>query len=165
MLDQKVIEQPNSIEEYFCKPFEAIKVEEMSKETSEILINLLMGNLQEIPEEEKPFIMKLIEKRIEVIFDYTITDQKLLLFLSALSETPGKAVMYMTYLQYFSKKHGIKDIDLDIFCQKAFPWGFPPEKALHELWIKQKVDVKSGSNNLLDYGTALESILEEKETA
>ena len=159
MLDEKVIQDQTAIEELFCKPFEKLKQHNMDNETSGLMIQLLMGNPQEIPEKEKPFLLKLIEKRIEVVFDYVITDIKLLLFLCVLTETPGKAVMYLTYLQYWAKKNSKFEIDMDTFCQTIFPWGFPSDEDLDKLWDSQKVKTKGMSDNLVDYPLAMQSLL------
>lgn len=160
MLEKEVLSKENSIEEIFCKEFEKLPIQEMDSELASILLQLLLGEIKEIPEKDKPFIMKLIEKRIEVCFDYEILDPKLLLFLSIVSETPGKAVMYLTYLQYWANKNNIKKIDINIFCEKIFPNGFPSDKDLKGLWDSQKIHPKDhmGSDNLIDYKVPLESI-------
>lgn len=179
--------EKNSIELEFCEPFQKLRLHPMDEETTKILIQLLFASKNVIiPEDEKPFLYKLIEKRLTA-YTYTITDTRLIFFLIVISRTPGKAVMYMTYLQYWSKKHGVKDIALDDFAKEIFPMGFPSDDDLRILWDKCKVtgkpkdltgeaeeffydnsfidydkerqEIKGGSDNLLDYRYALTSIL------
>ena len=163
LLDNFVIEK-NSIEEIFCKPFHELERHEMSEDTAELLITLLLiskrGNKLNIPEEEKPFMFKLIEKRVNYVFNYEL-DQETIIFLTQLCETPGIAVMYMTYLQYWSKTNSLKEISIDDICTKIFPFGIPAKKDLEILWDNQKVNsnINGGTDNLLDYPIALQSIL------
>lgn len=158
MLDKKVLHDETAIEEMFCKPFGKLKVEEMDDELSELLIILLMRKSMEIPEKEKPFLLKVIDARIKGCFNYKINDIKLLLFLCAVTQTPGKAVMYLTYLEYWTKENGVDEINLDLFCEKIFPWGFPSDKDLNDLWDAQKVMTERMSVNLLDSPIAGKSL-------
>ena len=103
---------------------------------------------------EKPFLYKLIEKRIRYCFTFSILDERLLLFLTAVAQTPGKAIMYLTYMQYWAKRHKQFVITFDDFCMKIFPHGFPNDEDLHDVWVKQKI--KNG--NLLDFQSAMVSI-------
>jgi hypothetical protein len=151
----------NAVEELFCKKFEQLKKYPLDEDNSGFLVNLLIsrGNI-EIPEKEKPFLIKLIEKRIKNCLTYQITDTRLLIFLAILSENPGTAVMYLAYLQYWAKKNNQPIINLTIFCEKIFPWGFPNENDLSDLWNKCKVkrEKQLDSDNLLDYDNAYKSI-------
>ena len=127
-----------------------------------MLVKLLLmrGKMPMIPEAQKPFLYKLIEKRLEHCFTYKITDARLLLMMVLICQTPGIAVMYMAYLQYWCKKNFSESIDLDVFCEKIFPWGFPGDDDLHKLWDSQKVEQNGpgSSDNLLDYSMAYQTI-------
>lgn len=153
---------PTAIEERFCKPFEKLKRQPMTEFQAEMLMKLwLADSTYELPEKEKPFLLKVIERRQQYSFSYHISDTRLLFFLVILSENPGHAVMYLTYLQYWCKKHGVAELTLNIFCDRIFPMGFPNKAELTKLWDSCKVKTKPGhmaSDNLLDYQTAMESI-------
>jgi hypothetical protein len=159
MLDFNVTEQENSIEELFAKEFEKTKRHPMDKETSEIFLSLVLSQIGtfDIPENEKPFLYALMEKRISVLHDYKL-DDRVLIFLSWICKSAGIGVMYCWYLQYESKKRNMKDISFDNFVE-IFPMGFPSEDDLHRLWDSQKVLSKGmGSDNLLDYPQAGKSM-------
>lgn len=168
MLKSEVIEKHDSVEELFCKEFEKLKQHPMSVGDTEFLLRLMMSkktSLENCPlkGDEKPFLYQLIEKRIEHCFTYKITDSRLIMFLVIITKSAGTAVMYMAYLQYWCKKHDIKEIDLDIFCEQIFPMGFPIDDDLRKLWYslkvsKDKMALGGSSDNLLDYQTAYKSI-------
>lgn len=159
----------NSVEEIFCKPFDKLKSHEMSEEDTELLIMLLMKEKinptnTPIAEKDKPFLYQVIEKRIDACFTFEITDARLILFLCAIAKSPGTAIMYLAYLQYWCKKNDVKEIDLEKFAE-IFPNGFPCEEDLQKIWDEQKVSRRTpegvripGSDNLLDYQTAYKSI-------
>lgn len=159
MLDISVTEQENSIEELFAKEFEKTKKEPMDDFVSEMLVKLILSKNMSysIPEGEKPFLYKLMEKRISVIHDFEL-DERTLVFLCCICKSAGVCVMYVWYLQYESKKRNMKQISLENFCE-IFPMGFPSEDDLHRLWDSQKVSRKEmGSDNLLDYTQAGKSL-------
>lgn len=154
---------PDAIEVIFCKEFEECiksKNHPMDTELGELLIQLMVCGDLNIPEAEKPFIYKLIEKRIDALHTYKL-EPKAILLLSFVAERAGIAVMYIWYLQYISKKRNIKEMDMDYIIKKVFVNGFPKPDELHAVWDNQKVNTgqNTGSDNLLDYYTAGESIL------
>jgi|SRR3989304_5130398 len=108
MLKNETKNQEDAVEKYFCIPFEKAQVYQMNQENSIFLFQLLMANKLNgggeriIPEKKKPFLVKLIEKRIKHCFTFEINDSGLILFLAIISKTAGGAVMYLTYLQYWS---------------------------------------------------------------
>ena len=159
MLDISVTTQENSIEELFAKEFDKFKNSPMDKDTSELFITLTLAkNIPiDIPEGKKPFLYKLMERRLEVLHNYKL-DFKTLLFLSFLCKNAGTCVMYIWYLQYEANKRNIDSIDFKTFTE-IFSWGFPSEDDLHRLWDSQKVLRKGmGSDNLLDYPQAGKSL-------
>lgn len=176
MLENKETKNQGAIEERFCKPFESLPRHSMNSELTGMLIGLLLadkGRPDNLKDIEIPWLVKVIQKRVEICFDYTITDFRLLFFIALLSETPGNAVMYLTYIQYYYKKlltegapilpDGASKIDVDLqaFCE-IFPNGFPSKEDLLTVWDAQKVKRsapnKIESDNLLDYDSALQSI-------
>ncbi len=168
MLQSKITKQKNAVEKYFCKPFDKAQRVPISKENTEILMQLLMAKgALKIPEKEKPFLVKVIEGRLKTSFSFSIRDSRLTLFIAIISQTPGTAIMYLTYLQYWCKKNETEEIDLEKFCE-IFPMGFLSKKDLEKIWDGQKVQSKdfSISDNLLDYQSAMLSIhfLQPKQT-
>lgn len=158
MLNPETTKQSDAIEVLFCEPFEKLERFPMSTELTQDLVRLYVSKNIEIAEDEKPFLFRLIEKRVKHLYTFEIQDHRLILFLCILTESPGKAVMYLTYLQYWCKKNNVTKLTFDVFCEKIFPHGFPKESDLDELWNKQKVEPNGGNDNLLDYHTALTSI-------
>jgi hypothetical protein len=59
------------------------------------------------------------------------------------------------------KKLGIDFLDIEKICTDIFPTGFFTEKSLHDHWDIQKVKTEGnyGSDNLLDYRSASESLM------
>lgn len=162
MLDYEVTKGANSIEYIFCKPFSELKRHPMDKETMELLIHLMLIKDEiKIPEEKKPFILKVIEGSLQSRFTFKINDMKLKLFLSHITRSPGCAIMYLTYLQYRCKIQSVIEINLETFCEKIFGDGLPNDEDLHKLWESQKVKrskTDHGSDNLLDYQSAFKSL-------
>jgi hypothetical protein len=149
----------SSIETHICeKMHNAIKIQ-MDEEESRLLITLILADNIELPEGEKPFLYKLIEKRINNCFTYTL-DSRAIMFLCIISKNAGNAVMYMWYLQYWSHKKAIKHISLELFCE-IFPIGFISDSDLLEIWDGQKVD-SDRTTNLVDYLEAGNSIKNNK---
>jgi hypothetical protein len=160
MLEFSVTEQPNSIEELFAKKFEQLNKYPMDNETSEIFVKLILSkdSAYEIPENEKPFLYKLLEKRISFLHDYKV-DDRVLIFLSWICKSAGVGVMYCWYFQYEAKKRGVDIITFEIFSE-IFGSGFPSEDGLQKIWDGQKVKSKNmSSDNLLDYPQAGISLL------
>lgn len=121
----------------FYTDVEKCKLREMTTEETELLLHLYTSKENpNIPEKNKPFLFKLIEKRLS-IYSFTITDVRLIFFLCSISQTPGKAVMYLTYLDYWCKKQDVKVLTFDYFCQKTFPYGFP-DFDNSDIWEKFK---------------------------
>jgi len=162
MIDQKQITDGTLIEEKFCKVFDNLQKHPMTQELSKAMISLLFADpTKPIPKLTAEFLFRLITKRVEICFTFKITDWRLTTFLMFLSETPGNAVMYLTYLQYWCKKHNVKELDINIFCESIFPWGFPSKDDMLKLWDDTKVYNREGSSdsdNLVDYASAMKSI-------
>ncbi len=156
MLTLQDTQNPIAIENHFCKPFDNLQKEPMSKDVAEMLIKIYTSNVSEEHQKEaleKIFGVAVLAKRVEHCFTYTI-DFKTNFFLNYLVESnPGMLVMYATYLQYKCKKIEIVNLTFDIFCEKIFPMGFPSKKDLSQLWDQQKINRygAGGSDNLVDY--------------
>jgi hypothetical protein len=116
---------------------------------------------KEIKEE---FIFKLIKTRSSA-YQYQLSPTVVIL-LGYLSQVPGKAVMYLTYLQYIVSKKYKDLINTEIRMKditRIFPVGFFSDKIMNEVWDTQKIDFRDeergfGSDNLVDHQEAMESI-------
>lgn len=166
MLEFKVTEQPDAIEEFFVKEFEKTVKHPMTEWDAEMFAKLILSKHSkfEITEEEKPFFYKMIESRVKSFHDYEL-DDRTILFLTFICRTAFVAVVYCWCLQYESKKRNLKQITLEDFAE-IFPNGFPSESDLVAVWLKQKVKRRSGfsdSDNLLDYYSAGLSLFSEKQ--
>jgi hypothetical protein len=163
-LPYNTVNQLDAIEKRFCVKFEKLEQKKMDGEISDILISLVLMKqksiFQDIPSNEVPHLCLIINKKISSQFSYTVSDDRVVLFIALLTENPGLAIMYLWYLQYYCKKKNIQDVDLTIFARDIFPRGFPSKKDLEKLWDKQKIDnANEGfSDNLLDYRSAGQSI-------
>lgn len=165
-LDPSVVYQFDAIEKHFCVKFKKLQHHAMTEQIAEafmqcVLIEKSEGRI-DILEEEKPHLFKIIEKRLEVIFEYTMSDE-LKMFITILCETPGKIVMYLWYLQYVSKKNRIQHFTCENFAS-IFPNGFPCEKDLKQLWDEQKINAEEiyYTDNLLDCTSAGLSLFSKK---
>ena len=163
MIDYTLTENPNLIEELICEKIRLAPKMPMSKELSDIMVSLcLAGDSFSIPEKEKPFTFKIIEKRIEFCFTYKINDARLILFLCAVGESPARIIMYLWYLQSWCHKNGVREVDFEMFTMRIFPMGFLTEQAMSEIWYATKVSDGRQSYNLADISRAGASIQFEK---
>jgi len=133
----KIKTKPYTLPDFYTD-VEKCKLREMTPEETELfaLLYIKKETKEIIQEKEKPFLFKVIEKRLS-IYSFTIADVRLIFFLAVISQTPGKAVMYLTYLDYWCKKEGIKVLTFDYFGQKTFPNGFPDFDS-SDIWDKFK---------------------------
>jgi hypothetical protein len=160
---QESINDPEAIEKLFCIPFNKLRSHPMDEETTGLFLQLTFsgehGKEVVIPEKEKPFLYKVIESRVKGAFTFILNDSRLIMFLCVIAKTPGTAIMYLTYMQYWAKQKNVNQITFDIFARDIFPMGFPSNEDLHLLWNAIKVKRENGgSDNLLDYQSAMKSI-------
>ncbi|MBK7362746.1 MAG: hypothetical protein IPJ01_10660 [Micavibrio sp.] len=167
MLAEEKIQDPNAVEEHFCKEFEKINdrysmmlrtMDDFETEMFLMLLNSKPVTLDKIAIKDKQFLYDIIEKRIKYVYTFKVVDSRVILFLCSVTKTIGIAVMYLTYLQYICKKENIRELSFDKLTMDIFPDGFPRDEALKEVWLKQKVKRDSGSDNLVDYQSAMKSI-------
>lgn len=162
-LSYEQTKNPNAVEENFCKDMDKATRVEMDEETTKTLIQLMMSRpvpLSSVAKKDKFFLFELIEKRVEHCFTFKITDARVIVFLALISESAGTAIMYLTYLQYRLKKVNRTELTLDYLCE-LFPHIFIPKSELQDIWDRQKISKPSsifGSDNLLDYQSAMKSI-------
>lgn len=151
--------KPNSIEE-IIKDFYSKGGTEMDIELTRIFVTLIKSDKKfKLPEKDKPFLFKLIEKRIKFHFSFQINDDRLLLFLVAICQEAGTAITSLWYIQYWCFTNKVVEIDLDLFAYKIMPNGLPPSYHLSELWKKQKYIQNETELNLFDNVMCGQSIL------
>jgi|TARA_R110000787_G_scaffold11722_1_gene38394 hypothetical protein len=166
MLENSMTKDPNSIEELFCLPFSQLPVTPMTLETTELFMRLIMiekdGSMPNLEEtgDELPFAMKLIKSFLKNRFTFRMTEP-LQLIMAQISGSAGNVVMYLTYLQYKAKRLDKRTLSIEDLAN-IFPFGFPTDAVLQDIWDSQKVKRSQvnpmGSDNLLDYQAALQSI-------
>ena len=150
-----------SIEMIICPQFTKAVKNPMSEFEQEILISLMLANKKfKISRKEKPFLFQLIEKIINACHTFSTDDERLILFLASICQSLGSAILYLWYIQFWCHCNKLKVIDLDIFCGKIFPNGFPSKECVNAIWDSQKlINVpKMGSDNLVDYNYCGDSI-------
>jgi hypothetical protein len=161
-LDQSTTEDPSSIETIFCEGLKKEKTIPLSEEQMKMLLSLLVMDEEEsqklYDELTKEFFMiKIFEDRLKA------TGRELnkagLAFVSLCCTTPGEAVMYAYYIASQMKRKELgQKIDLQTLCMEIFPFGIFSRESLEKAWDGQKIERESGSDNLLDYAKASESL-------
>lgn len=121
---ESTLADPTAIETIICENMERAKKYPIDEEMFNIMVTLLESKkAAEIPEKEKPQLIRLIEKRITACHSFTITDSRLTLLLAGITERPGFAVMYLWYLQYWCFYNNRKEVTLDDFVGNDIPNG------------------------------------------
>jgi hypothetical protein len=167
MLENKFTLQEDSIEKLFCEPFSKLAVRQMTKDEQEIMVKVMLAEnegkgdeLLNIPKEEIPTSVGFIRKSLKGRFTFEMNDAAQLM-LAQIVKSFGEGIMYLTYLQYQAKKLNKRKLTVNDLAT-IFPMGFPTDGELHKIWDSQKVKRSdgniNGSDNLLDYQTALKSI-------
>jgi hypothetical protein len=164
-LDYEVTELPDGIEKIFCEPLdqggERVELDEIQIQ----IITLAMVSSKEKTDymyeklKSEHYLSLILEDRLKSINCKTDNGVKILITYSC--KSPGEIVMYTYYLAYKMKKLGIEFLDMETMCLKIFPKGFFSSETLEKYWDNQKVNTRGnrGSDNLLDYRKAAESIM------
>ena len=163
MLPHKTTEDPTAVEKLFCEPFSRLNVRKMNSPEQEMLKKVIQAeNLKAYPfdemeKEATPMSLQLCIKSMKNRFTFTASSN-IQILIGVTGASKGGIIMYLTYLQYWAKKTNKKEITISDYCA-IFPNGYPTDEELHKLWISQKVDIENkGSDNLIDYIKASESI-------
>lgn len=173
MTNEEIIS--TSVERHFCEKLDAKKFVPMQEENTKFLLSITMMQQAIKSGKTEPGLIEELNKAKNANTACQIIETRLaglgynvhllvLIFLSTLIESAGEAVMYSHYMAYKAKKHGVKEIDLDFFCMHVFPWGFPTQNDLNEVWNGQKIsrieELKGliVGDNLLDKADANVSI-------
>lgn len=164
-LDYEVTELPDSVENLFCKPLDELGViERASDNQMKIILFGVTATQQQIDEmygefKEKFMLISILEDRLKHL--NCSLDKASLILISISCETPGEVVMYANYIAYKTKTLGLDSLNMEKLCTEIFPNGFFTKQTLKDHWDKQKVKVggNRGSDNLLDYHKASQSIM------
>jgi hypothetical protein len=164
-LDYEVTELPDSVENLFCKPLDQNgEIQKASEMQMRLIFFSVTSNQEDIDEmydgiKKDHMLLSILEDRLKKIG--CNLDKASIILLSTACKTPGEAVMYSSYIGYKMKELAIDFLDIEKLCSEIFPNGFFTEKTLHDHWDLQKVKTESsgGSDNLLDYLKAYESIM------
>lgn len=132
--------QPNAVEEYFCKPFEKLvpTTDNLSKEDKLVFFQLAnMPNAASAQEEEKLKNVKswlFINKILQTVFTVKL-DYRSKLWLMHMAGEHQKLIMaYVTYVQYKANQLNQENIDFITLCEKIFPEGNPDLKEVAKLF-------------------------------
>jgi hypothetical protein len=160
-------DQENSVEELFCGELERTgKINPLDKDMMKLLVTLVTNKsaIDEIYEDARKmsFLIPILEDRLKTM--NRELDKASAIFIGLACQTPGDSVMYSYYIAYQMKKKGIgKKLTLEEICMSIFPNGLFDSESMDEVWDKQKVNRDgSGSDNLLDYRKASESLIYEE---
>lgn len=156
MLDNSYTSRENAIEEVvydFLKDCEPALMSE--DDTKTFLMIGMMPKDVKLPNDDKPFLFQIIEKRVPYCFTFKITDERAILAISMWARSAGVAILYLWYIQAWCFKNNVKEIDFETLGLRIFPLGIFSEKDLKSVWDNQKVHKKGmESDNLIDYGVA-----------
>lgn len=156
MLDNSYTNRENGIEEVVYDFLKDCELVEMSKDITQMYIEIgMMPKDMILKKEHKPHVFQIIEKILPYSFTFKITDERVLLVITLLSESAGNALLYLWYIQAWCFKNNIKEVDFETFGLNIFPTGIFSDKDLKSVWGNQKVQ-KTGmeSDNLIDYAVA-----------
>lgn len=166
MLPSSAIKNPKGVEEVFCSKMDKMSfAAPMDKEQMKLLgVATLIdkGQMEDpfdnVPKDEQPFAFQLVKQSVYGRFTIEMSNC-LCLLVATMGESAGGCIAILTYMQYKAKQRGVKKITAEDFAH-IFPMGFPTQDQIHEAWLAQKVKSEKygGSNNLLDYQSALKSI-------
>lgn len=100
------------------------------------------------------FLYDVIKSRVENQFEYSLSPASIV-FLAFISQTPGKAIMYLWYIQYKTYLPQYKSlrntpISMEDMCKYIIPNGVLSAEKDHEIWQKQKVSYDSRGANMVD---------------
>lgn len=157
----------SSIENLLCKKMEALKVDSMDDELTDLFLRLSLADMNGQPNEEfidwvkTQFEYQVIQSRVKC-FQYNLSPF-VATMLMYVTQSPGTAVMYLTFIQYliktrFPQWRG-KTLSMEQFA-RLFPMGYFKSDDLLKIWDDTKVNNKGrGSDNLIDYMQYAESIM------
>lgn len=95
--------------------------------------------------------------RVQSCHTYTISIAATL-FMATLIDRPGVSTIYANYIQYKAFKKGLKKVGIQHIAD-MMPFGIFSKETLSQAWDKQKYQNNGiGSDNMLDYYSAQESI-------
>lgn len=80
------------------------------------------------------------------------------IFIGELADRPGVVTIFANYLQYKAFELDKKTIKMEDIRNSIWPNGVFSTETLTEAWDRQKYFGGNGSDNMLDYGKAQESI-------
>lgn len=125
----------------------------MSMQITRLLMGLLMApdddanreNVRKVMADS--FIHKIFNSRVEVCVKKTV-DPRLALWLGALCDRPGTAVLMVAVVKYADSIGA--PLTLHAFMSTIFPYGVPSDEIMSEAWQMQK----DGGANVLDMEAA-----------
>ncbi len=158
----------NAVEQLFCEKFKTLQLHQIHIDLAEYFFALIKYSISKgkqiinMPVDLYPEISSHIKDRLAEYHTIIISDDCLIMFISALSKTRPVANMYLTYIQYWAKCNSKQEINFYYdFSDQIFKSGFPTEIDLHDLYESLKVKAATSGKpftNLLDHKAAMGSI-------
>lgn len=155
----------SSIEELICKPMENLPSKHLDPETSQLYFNIARLDNRKNAEETMPIELKesfayRLCKASQDRFQYRLTPCAIFLVAFILGDqTPGRIIMYMTYIQYRLKVAGYPlDTLVNIQILALLRVEKKDNNDLSTIWYSTKVKDLGCSDNLIDYRKYGESI-------
>jgi hypothetical protein len=111
------------------------------------------------------FLYKLIDKRVEHLYQYGLSYPSIVMIMS-LAESPGAAVLYLTYIQYVVAKVNPKlknqIIKMDDLMEIFTKTGLWSNDDLEEVWDNQKLvnHPSMSMDNIVDHMELCKSIFD-----
>lgn len=152
------INDQNSIEEIVCKAMDKLKPKPLQNHISSILISLTMIP-KDVPIPQEIQTSHILKARVKGM-TFNFVDNKPIILLGLVCQSPGLGMLYLAYIQYKCKQLNLKTVSLEDLCSKLFPDGFFDHLDLLKIWDLQKVERFDvfDSDNLIDYSSASKSI-------
>ena len=170
------LQDPTLIENKYCKVFENLHFESADIEVLEYIkflnnlpnttVDDFISHVKEgkltIGDESDDVLKYVIAcyNNIKARFSFELKEYKVLSLLIYICGNIGKLMMYCVYIQYKLKELNERELTFRIFNENIFPFGYPTDNDLDNLWESCKIDKEgnSGSDNLIDYQSAMKSI-------
>lgn len=164
MLPKEEIANPNKINQLVYESLRFSKTREMTIFETDMFVKLFKANKQnpEIPEKEKPWLLKVIEARFKAFGTIEVTDSRVYVMLMTICKNPVQSSIYFWFIQAWCFHNKVRVLNFKVLTESIFPMGFFTDEQLTKVWDSQKTE---DGKNVLDFASAGESIeFKEQET-
>lgn len=167
---------PDSVEKVVCEGMSKLRSVPMNDTQSHVLIAFLLSAESEEKSEEllkEIWTADTMIKRMKAQFGREI-DPRVAIIIALGHNSIGSCILYGYYLHWKANQLGISGkITLTHFGENIFPFGMFSEEDIRNIWDSQKVynrdeefeglEFSRGTDNLIDYGYASQSLHQKTE--